>query len=140
MPIINTKERALRPFFLFSISRFHNIQDNRYSVFIIIPHNSLISVCSISFYNSISLGWGLWFLIKWHCILLSLWLYYLRLFLFFYSLLLLLFFKSLESTWCELSWLGNNFLCLGWFLLGFFSDLWMLLLDYSGLLWFHFFG
>lgn len=55
MSIINSKERAFRPFLTFSILRFNYIKNDWYSILIIIPHQSLMCVCWISSHESISL-------------------------------------------------------------------------------------
>jgi len=64
MTIINSKEGASWPFVNLLEFRFDNIQDNRNSIFIIVPYNTLMSICCIAADDSIllacKLGWMIW--------------------------------------------------------------------------------
>lgn len=55
MTIIDTKERALWPFFMLTVLRFHNIQDDWYSIFVIVSHKTLVSIGSICSNYTVSL-------------------------------------------------------------------------------------
>ena len=61
MTIINSKEGASWPFINLLEFRFDNIQDNRNSIFIIVPYNTLMSICCIAADDSVllacELGW-----------------------------------------------------------------------------------
>lgn len=65
MAIINSKEGTLRPFLSLSVFRLDYIENDGNSVFIVVSHYSLIGVCSVTFYNSISLDGALgWFIVR----------------------------------------------------------------------------
>ena len=64
--IINTKEWTSGPMFIFAIGRFQNIQNNRDSIFIVISHKTLICVCCIGSYYSVSFYWMLCWLMIWY--------------------------------------------------------------------------
>lgn len=54
MSIIYTKEGAFRPVFMLSMLRLNDIENDWYSVFIIVSNKTLISISSVSSHNSIS--------------------------------------------------------------------------------------
>lgn len=60
MTIKDPKEGTFRPFFSLSGMRFEDIQNDAYSIFIVISNNSFISVCSICSNNAILLVWTFW--------------------------------------------------------------------------------
>lgn len=67
MSIIDTKKRALRPLLALIILglRFHYVQNNSHSIFIIISNNSLVCICAIPCNEPIPLIWILCILVIW---------------------------------------------------------------------------
>jgi hypothetical protein len=53
--IINSKERTLRPFFVFPVFGLDNVENYGNTIFIVISYKTLVCVSSISSHNSISL-------------------------------------------------------------------------------------
>ena len=55
MPIIHPKKRAFWPIIAVFVLRLHYIQYDGHSIFIVVPYNPLVRVCSISAYNPVTL-------------------------------------------------------------------------------------
>lgn len=62
MSIIDSKERAIRPFRFFPIWRSNNLQNDGYSILIVIPKITLGCECSISIDNTILISRETWLL------------------------------------------------------------------------------
>lgn len=58
MTIIDAEEGALRPFCPRELLRlrFHNVQDDRYSIFIVVTNDTLIRIGTISCHNTVAFG------------------------------------------------------------------------------------
>ncbi len=61
MAIVDSKEGASRPLLHLLELWLDDVEDNAHSVLVVVPHNSLVSVCRITAYHSIllagKLGW-----------------------------------------------------------------------------------
>ena len=64
MAIVDSKEGASRPLLHLLELWLDDVEDNAHSVLVVVPHNSLVSVCRITAYHSIllagKLGWVIW--------------------------------------------------------------------------------
>lgn len=66
MAIVNSEEGTFGPVLHISlVRRFHNVEDDRHSVLIVIPNNSLMRVRTISFDHSVSLDRTFGWLVIW---------------------------------------------------------------------------
>ncbi len=134
MAIVDPEEGALGPIFFLAVCWFHDVEDDWNSIFIIISNYPLVSICSVSLHNSISLGRRFRSFIKRHNAVVQLILNCLHLYL-----LLLFLFISLKCSRSEFGGLGNHTsLLLVQFLLLVF--LLLILITSPVFLWFHFLG
>lgn len=66
MAIIDTKKWTLRPIFMLSVLWFSDVENNSDSIFIIVSHQTHISVCCICSNNSISPSWSFTWVVMWY--------------------------------------------------------------------------
>ncbi len=48
MAVKNTEKSTFRPIVTFFVRRLHNVEDDRYAIFVVISNDALVGVCCIT--------------------------------------------------------------------------------------------